>query len=103
MSDTPGSLVDKISIINLKLFHNQELLYAIRRMNYDKFLERFKAVDSEGIKELYDWLQKMSDLNSQRNMLIDEFDTMIAAAIKTGDTSYLSQHKHKTGPVIKNE
>jgi len=95
MSDTPGSLVDKLITVDQKLWHNQELLYTIRRMTYEEFLERFS---SDGQRELYDWLRKMSDLNTQRNQLIDEFDQTLASAIETGDVSRIVQRKHKTAP-----
>jgi hypothetical protein len=88
MSDTPGSLVDKLITVDQKLWHNQELLYTIRRMTYEEFLERFS---SDGQRELYDWLRKMSDLNTQRNQLIDEFDQTLASAIETGDVSRIVQ------------
>ena len=99
MSDTPGSLVDKLITVDMKLYNNQELLYAIRRMDYAEFLTRFQG----DWKELFEWLRKMSDLNTQRNSLIDEIDETIATAIETGDTSRLLQRKHKTAPDSRND
>jgi len=37
MSDTLGSLVDKLTTVDLKMWNNQELLYEIRRMSFDEY------------------------------------------------------------------
>ena len=47
MSDTLGSLVDKLTTVDLKMWNNQELLYEIRRMSFDEYkknISRMKMV-----------------------------------------------------------
>jgi len=72
MSDTLGGLVDKLGIVNLKMWNNQELLYDIRKMTSHEFYAKYS--DREGMDELYECLKKCCDLNVQRNDLIDEVD-----------------------------
>lgn len=87
--DTPGSLMDKLSVVNMKLWKHQDVVHEIRRLSLEEFQDRFSHED------LYHLFQALADLNLQRNMLIDEIDETIADAIKTGDTSKLVQRKHK--------
>ena len=37
MADTLGSLVDKLTTIDLKMWNNQEMLYEIRRMTFEEY------------------------------------------------------------------
>jgi len=87
--DTVGALCDKLTIVNMKLWHKQDVVHEIRRMSLDDFRDRFTHED------LYHLFQALADLNLQRNQLIDEIDETIAEAIRTGDTSKLVQRKHK--------
>jgi len=73
--DTLGSLVDKLSIINLKMWNAQENFYEIRHMTFDEFMETFYS--EEGMRDLFNRFQKGIDLNLQRNNLIDEIDERI--------------------------
>ena len=75
MADTLGALVDKLSIVNLKMWNAQENLYLIRRMSLEQFKEKY--YNDEGIKELYFSLNKAADLNVQRNVLIDSIDELV--------------------------
>jgi len=82
------------------MWHNQELLYKIRRMTLDDFLREFN--NEIEMKKLYEWLKRASDLNIQRNQLIDEIDKLIVQMIKDAlegkeldDGKYI-QRKHKT-------
>ena len=68
MSDTLGSLIDKLCTVDLKMWNNQELLYNIRRMDLGEFI--MKYYDLVNLRELYKILTKACDLNVQRNQLI---------------------------------
>lgn len=96
MSDTLGSLIDKLITIDMKMWHNQEFLYEVRRMSFEEFEKKFCAT-LESKKSLYDSIKKCCDLNYQRNQLIDEIDQYMAniygGSIKVDD---IVQHKHKT-------
>ena len=45
MADTLGALVDKLCTVDLKMWDNQEILYEIRRMDFNDFKERYWAND----------------------------------------------------------
>ncbi len=101
MSDTVGSLIDKLFTVDMKLWNSQEFLYQIRRMTFDEFKEKYFISDA-GANILWDSLKKTCDLNVQRNQLIDEIDELVVEIIgyKTSendlDVSKFIQHKHKT-------
>lgn len=68
--ETPGSLIDKLSIVNLKIFQLED----IKRGPYSD-------------KEIADATRKTNELNAHRNKLIAEIDTMFgysnSSSIKT--------------------
>ncbi len=66
--ETLGSLVDKLTIANCRLWHLEDL----RRDRNLPDPERLAACDM------------VSAVNSERNALIDEIDQLSNAAIKTG-------------------
>ena len=76
MSDTLGSLIDKLTTVDLKMWNNQELLYEIRRMSFEEYKNKYFN-DEQGAKNLWETLKKACDLNVQRNQLIDEVDSKI--------------------------
>jgi hypothetical protein len=78
MADTIGSLVDKLSIVNLKMWWNQELLYEIRRMTVDEF----KAKYGGDLGRVHQILKVCCDMNVLRNQLIDEVDERLARMAK---------------------
>lgn len=101
MADTIGSISDKLSVVNLKMFWNQEDLYIIRRMSKDEFIEKYGNADGQA--KLYDILKRCCDLNVLRNQLIDELDERIFnLASATGmskekiDSLRLRAPSHKT-------
>ena len=66
--ETPGSLVDKLTIVNLKLWHQEEI-----------------AHDPEAIDSVVAVAKRKIDgLNLQRNALIQEYDEMMHAIIHGG-------------------
>jgi hypothetical protein len=84
--ETPGSLIDKLITVDLKMWNNQEALYEIRRMSYDEFHQKYN-----GNKELYGILKKACDLNVQRNSLIYELDKLFENL--TGKEMAFNPHK----------
>ena len=98
--DTVGSLVDKLTTVDLKMFNTQEKLYDIRRNTFESFKEKYMT--EEGMRDLYDYFVKVSDLNLQRNNYMDEIDQkiveMITEALKGVDLydAGFIQKKHKT-------
>lgn len=79
MTDTIGSLVDKLATVNNKMFFNQEFLYEIGRMTEDDFVMKYY---SDGDKrDLYNSLKKVISLNLQRQSLILEHDKFLVDMI----------------------
>ena len=76
MADTIGTLLDKLCTVDFKLWDSQSQVYEIRRMSYEEFKAKYFD-DEEGFKAFYTALNKATDLNYQRNMLIYEIDTEI--------------------------
>lgn len=101
MSDTLGSLVDKLTTVDLKMWNNQELLYEIRRMSFDEYKKKYFE-DENGAHLLWDTLKKACDLNVQRNQLINEVDSKIIEIIEAKlsgedlDNGKFLQRSHKT-------
>lgn len=101
MADTLGSLVDKLTTIDLKMWNNQEMLYEIRRMSFEEYKAKYFDTE-EGAQKLWECLKKACDLNVQRNQLIDEVDEKIVEIIKDAvsgsdlDSGKFIQRKHKT-------
>ena len=101
MADTVGTLVDKLTTVDLKMWNNQELLYEIRRMSFQEYKEKY--FDSEdGAIKLWDCLKKACDLNVQRNQLINEIDEKIIDLViaksnnEELDNGKFLQRAHKT-------
>lgn len=101
MSDTLGSLVDKLTTIDLKMWNNQELLYDIRKMTFDQYKIKYFN-DEEGAAKLWECLKRACDLNVQRNNLIYEIDAKIVEIVETKlsgedlDNGKFIQRPHKT-------
>lgn len=101
MADTLGTLIDKLTTVDLKMWNNQEILYEIRRMSFDEYKEKYFE-NEEGAKLLWETLKKATDLNVQRNQLINEVDEKIIEIIKAGlageelDNGKFLQRSHKT-------
>jgi hypothetical protein len=101
MADTLGSLVDKLTTIDLKMWNNQELLYEIRRMTFEEYKATYFETE-DGAKKLWESLKRACDLNVQRNQLIDEVDEKVVEIVKASmsgedlDSGKFIQRKHKT-------
>ena len=70
MAETPGSLIDKLITVNMKLWHQED----IARDNID---------DDTIVAEAK---RRINVLNGQRNKLILEIDKMIYGAVKGENT-----------------
>ncbi len=77
MSETLGSLVDKLIIDNLKLWHAQEDVYRYQRMT----LEEYEQVPAA---ETHKAWQRLAALNLSRNGHMVELDELLAEAVHTG-------------------
>ncbi|MEM3097474.1 MAG: hypothetical protein QXU32_01975 [Nitrososphaerales archaeon] len=91
--DTIGQLVDKLSIVNNKMWANQEIIYAIRRMSTEEFIKKW----GNNLEALHSIIKRCADLNCQRNRLMDEIDQRIVDAL-TGKIPIesLQAKQHKT-------
>ena len=83
MSDTIGSLVDKLFTVDTKTWNNQELLYELRRHDFEWFKNRFLNCEATGL-ELYKILKKCCDLNVQRSQLVTEIDERLIKLVEDG-------------------
>ncbi|MFH1011477.1 MAG: DUF4254 domain-containing protein [bacterium] len=81
MAETLGSLVDKLAICDLKIWHCHEKLFGER------------AAPSGG--ELQDLATKSISLQTQRERLIDEINDWVAGAVAEPDASVLMDPKNK--------
>jgi len=101
MSDTLGTLVDKLTTVDLKMWNNQELLYEIRRMSFEEYKSKYFDTEN-GANLLWDSLKKACDLNVQRNQLINEIDEKIIEIVNARlngedlDNGKFLQRSHKT-------
>lgn len=101
MSDTLGTLVDKLTTVDLKMWNNQEILYEIRRMSFDEYKTKY-FLNEEGANLLWLTLGKACDLNVQRNQLINEIDEKIIEIVNAKlsgedlDNGKFLQRSHKT-------
>ena len=111
--DTLGMLIDKLSIVNLKVWNEVEVTHGIHKMkDFEEFYERYGS--KEGMLELYNSLSKLGNLNLQRNKLIDEIDELFVGCLEDyacmaigrdikellyGYRTDLTQPKHKSATV----
>jgi len=99
--DSLGNVIDKLVTVDMKMWHNQELLYEIRKMSFEEYKDKYFA-DESGARILWGILKKATDLNVQRNQLINEVDEKIIEmfkAFKSGedlDNGRFLQRSHKT-------
>lgn len=88
--DTLGTLIDKLVTVDMKMWHNQEALYAIRRMTEEEFLARY----GNALDELHGVIRRCCDLNVQRASLMDAIDQHLAAIVHgTREADVRLQHK----------
>lgn len=95
--ETPGTLIDKLITVDLKMWNNQEALYTIRRQTFIEFQRDYIAPD--GGKNLYEILKKACDLNVQRNSLMYELDNKFSEILNkaaNGEQQSIGFDPHKT-------
>jgi hypothetical protein len=101
MADTLGNVIDKLITVDMKMWNNQELLYEIRRMTFDEYKKKYFD-NEDGAKLLWETLKKGTDLNVQRNQLINEVDEKIIEMLNSKlsgeelDNGKYLQRSHKT-------
>jgi hypothetical protein len=99
MSDTFGSLIDKLFTVDMKMWNNQEFLYEIRKMSFEEYEKKYFNTKN-GARDLWVILKKCCDLNVQRNNLIDEIDEKLIEIVKTDKKDIQEkdfiQKSHKT-------
>jgi hypothetical protein len=101
MSDSLGSLIDKLNTVSLKMWWAQEDIYEIRKMSFEEYKSKYFN-DDEGAMKIWEFLKKACDLNIQRNALIDEIDVKVIEMIRASqsgedlDAGKFLQRKHKT-------
>ena len=78
VSDTLGSLVDKLSVCNLKLWHVQDQVHAAAK---------------SGVGLPPATVEKLDRLNLQRNRLMAEIDMVLSKAVETGTAQVNHQDK----------
>jgi hypothetical protein len=78
--ESVGSLVDRLSITNRKMWNVQDILYEIRRMSFEQFKEKYST--EKGLEELYKIFKDACELNYQRNVLSSDIDTLVIKIIK---------------------
>lgn len=77
MAETLGSLTDKLSIVNIKLFMVQNDVYRFQRMSS----EEYAALPTDESKRTWD---RLAQLNLDRNTLMSELDGLLNEAVRTG-------------------
>lgn len=101
MADTLGTLIDKLTTVDLKMWNNQELIYEIRKMSFEDYRQKYFDTE-DGAKILWERLGKACDLNIQRNQLINEIDAKIIELVEAKlegqelDNGKFLQRAHKT-------
>lgn len=91
--DTLGSLVDKLSIVTVRMWHAQDDLYRFRRMTPEEWAEEFEG-DPDRVRHI---LKRACDLNLQRNQLMDEIDKLNVEQLSMDEEERIKlfQPKHK--------
>lgn len=97
MSETLGGLVDKLVTVDMKMWHNQEFLYAVRRMTFGEFSAQYLATE-EKTRDLFDSIKRCCDLNYQRNELINEINEYFASSLESVSTGGVDRDRHVQKP-----
>lgn len=77
MSESLGALVDRLSITNLKIWFLQEWVHEAVRMSPAEFQGQTHA-------EIQAKLQKIGQLNLERNRIMTEIDACLDRAVREG-------------------
>ena len=71
--DSLGVLCEKLSSVTIQMFHNQEILYQIRKLT----IEEFKLKYENDLENLHNIIKRCCDLNVQRARLMDAIDIVL--------------------------
>jgi hypothetical protein len=82
MAETLGSLVDKLTICDLKIWHCHEKLFG-------------EEAAPQSPAELHELATKSVSLQSQRERLVDELNEWIARAVAEPQAAVLTDPKNK--------
>lgn len=95
---TLGFLIDKLQVVNLKMWNVQKSLYKIRHMTKEQFMKKYTKPAE--LEKLYGFIKGLCDLNVQRANVTDEIDEFLVKVVemieeKKVDKTQLLQRKHK--------
>ena len=80
--DTLAGLIDRLFTVDMKMWDNQELLYAIRKMSFDEFKTTYFETE-EGAKLLQEKLDAyLAGLDEQLKTMSDDIRRYAEQAIK---------------------
>jgi hypothetical protein len=82
MAETLGSLVDKLTICDLKIWHCHEKLFG-------------QEAAQQSPNELHELATKSVSLQNQRERLVDELNEWIRRAVTEPDVAVLTDPKNK--------
>ena len=77
MADSLGSLIDKLSIVQIKLFNTQQHIIDWNKLTR----EEFEAIGYEKLRKV---CLDLNSLNMERSGLIREIDQTLDAAVRSG-------------------
>lgn len=80
MTDTLGTLIDKLITVDMKMWYAQEDFYRIRHMTLKEF--KIEFFNDSGMEKLWTAFKKGIDLNLQRNQLIFEIDSELSRILE---------------------
>jgi len=89
VSDTLGNLVDKLSIVNIKVWNAQDFVFKVSRMTKEDFAKYSH-------EEIQDEIRKLAWLNLDRNKLMTEIDEHLDKCIRQGHAD-VDKHVKITG------
>jgi hypothetical protein len=86
MSESFGTLVDKLVTLDFKVWHLQDWVYRCVRMSKEEF-------EAQGYEAIHEQVRKLAALNNERNRAMAEIDTALDQAIKAGGAPVESRVK----------
>lgn len=69
-ADSLGVLINKLNCATIQMWHNQEIMYTVRRMGPHEF----ESVYGKNLPHLQHIVKRSCDLNVQRARLVDAID-----------------------------
>lgn len=92
MSETLGALCDKLSILNVKIWHLQDSLYQWAQMSPEEFEQKAHA-------DIQTVVRNLNTLNLERNLAMTAIDEALAAAVASGTAVVESRVKVTGDPL----